>query len=30
MTKLEKIKKIKEHKEPPWDNNDIYYLREPW
>lgn len=30
MTKLEKIKKIKEYEEPPWDDNDIYYHREPW
>ena len=30
MTKLEKIKKIKEYEAPPWDDNDIYYHREPW
>ena len=30
MTKIEKIKKIKEYENPPWDKNDIYWLREPW
>lgn len=30
MTKLEKIRIIKQLSMPPWDDNDPYYLREPW
>lgn len=30
MTKLEKIKRIKELSMPPWDDDDPYYFREPW
>lgn len=24
------LHKIKQHKEPPWHDDDIYWMREPW
>lgn len=30
MNKLEKIKLIKSHKEPPYIKDDCYYQRHPW
>lgn len=30
MTREEKLKFIKSHKEPPLDKEDIYYLKSPW
>lgn len=26
----EKISEIKSYREPPWDEKDMYYQREPW